>query len=394
MKILFICGAGYVSGLEVVTIALMKGLRNRGHEVRCVTSTWGDGDFAARLEASQIPCIRLPLGFISKKLSWSALKMTLDQIRKLPQLWVGYYYYKRDYKPDIIIHSNIHHILVLWLFLSRPRNFYHVHNCFPVTKFYRLIFWLINLKMQHFVGVSKYVANSLTELGIIKSKVSFVHNGTEITSSANAGTIKLGNAVNGKYEKFNPSKINIGIIGQIGEWKGHDDLLEALCLIKNQSMDFVCSIFGRGDGVYIRSLKEKLRRCELSEHVNWAGFIKENAEIFSAIDICVIPSRFEEPFGMVAVESATFGIPVIATRKGGLQEIVFDEKTGFLVEAGAPNQIAEKLILLMRDHKLRRKLGSAARAYSLENFTLDVMVEKMECIFRKEIRADVTGLSN
>jgi len=140
MKVLVVCGAGYVSGLEVVTLSLIEGLRKRGHEVRCIATTWGDGDFAARLTAKHITYIRLPLGFISKTLTWPAVRMTLDQLRKLPQLWLGYYRYTREFEPDIILHSNFQHIFLLWLFLNRGRNFYHVHNAFSRTKFYQALF--------------------------------------------------------------------------------------------------------------------------------------------------------------------------------------------------------------------------------------------------------------
>src|SRR5689334_9801408 len=90
VKILFVCGAGYVYGKEIITLSLMQGLRERGHDVRCLISTWSDGEYAKRLRASSIPYYKLPLGFISKTLTRSAMRMTVDTLDKTPGLWLGY----------------------------------------------------------------------------------------------------------------------------------------------------------------------------------------------------------------------------------------------------------------------------------------------------------------
>jgi glycosyltransferase involved in cell wall biosynthesis len=383
MKILFVCGAGYVSGLEVVTLSLIEGLRKRGHDVRCITTTWGDGDFAARLKAKQITYIRLPVGFISKTLTWSAVWMTLDQLRMLPQLWFGYYRYTREFKPDIVVHSNFQHIFLLWLFLNHGRNFFHVHNAFSLTKFYQVLFRILSLRLVCFIGVSMFVADALMKLGIPKNKITFVHNGADISVSDQSSNIAISKITAGAANIDRSQVISIGIVGQIGEWKGHDDLFDALCLVKSQDINFVCSVFGRGDTTYIESLKGKLRKCGLADKVHWVGFIHHAEEIFSVLDICVVPSRVQEGFGMVAAEAACFGVPVIATDRGGLSEVVCDGKTGFLVEANSPNQIAEKLGTLIQDQDLRKKIGSAAREWFMAHFTQDKMAEKMEHIFQK-----------
>jgi glycosyltransferase involved in cell wall biosynthesis len=76
----------------------------------------------------------------------------------------------------------------------------------------------------------------------------------------------------------------------------------------------------------------------------------------------------------------------VATRRGGLPEIVQDGKTGYLVEAEAPRQLAEKLRLLIEDDVLRKKMGAAARQYASAQFTLNRMAEQMEAIFARAIK--------
>jgi len=383
MKILIVCGAGYVSGLEVINLNLIEGFRQRGHDVRVLTSTWGDGDFVKRLEDLCIPYKRLPLGFISKTLSWSAIRMTLDQLLKMPELWLGYWHFVGDFDPDIILQSNFHHLFVLLPIINAKKTFFHIHSYFLPTSFYRFIFKAINLKVTYFIGVSKFIGKSLIEIGIPNSKVLSILNGISIKRTPdNFVSLPLSNFFN-EQDNDNSQIVKISIVGQIGQWKGHDDLIEALYHIKSWGLPFVCIIFGRGEDSYIQALKQKLDNYSLTQQIHWAGFVKNPSHIFSQIDICVVPSLNHDPCPTVAIEAAYFGIPVIATRRGGLPEIVQDGETGYLVDAESPMQIAEKLKLLIEDTDLRDKMGQTAHSYALQHFSQERMVQEMESIFLK-----------
>ncbi len=86
--------------------------------------------------------------------------------------------------------------------------------------------------------------------------------------------------------------------------------------------------------------------------------------LYSAADVTVVPS-YHESFGLVAVEAQACGTPVVATRAGGLTTVVRHNETGFLVPR-CPGFFAERLDVLLRDHALRTKMGSAARASVLQ----------------------------
>ena len=81
---------------------------------------------------------------------------------------------------------------------------------------------------------------------------------------------------------------------------------------------------------------------------------------YNAADICVVPSYYES-FGLVAVEAMACGVPVIASRVGGLKETVQDGQTGYLVPWLCPEPFAERLELLLNNEPLRRSLGREAR---------------------------------
>src|SRR5207247_872477 len=81
---------------------------------------------------------------------------------------------------------------------------------------------------------------------------------------------------------------------------------------------------------------------------------------YNAADVCVVPSYYES-FGMVALEAMACGVPVIASRVGGLKETVQDGRTGYLIPWRCPEPFAERLDLLLTNETLRRSLGEEAR---------------------------------
>lgn len=366
MRVLFVCAAGCVYGKELLTLTLMQDLRARGHSVMCINSSWGDPEFEKLLDKEQIANVSAPLGFISKTLTWPAFVMTLDQLRKLPSLWVRYRKTLKQFKPQVVVHSNFHHLLMLWPMLDGT-NVFHVHDCFPDTRFYRRILKFLEKKVCLFVGVSGFVAASLRRLGVDKPRVTHVLNGIAAESTH-------GSFDNGRTKRA----LVIGIVGQVRQWKGHGDLIEALRLINDRKLRFVCRIFGDGDQAFIEELKSKIHSYGLEDQVEWIGFVEDRERIYSMIDLCVVPSKAFETFGMVAAEASIRGIPVIATKRGALPEVVIDELTGYLVDVGSAEQIADKLELVIQSEELRNKLGIAAKQHALRNLTSTRMSQQFE----------------
>src|SRR5438045_3645449 len=112
MKVAIICGAGIVSGKEIMALELGKGLREAGIEIHFVTSRWGNGDFARRTIATKFPTHRMWLGYISTTLRWSEIRMTLDQLRRWPSFVIAYLRFLREVRPEKVIHTNWHHLLL------------------------------------------------------------------------------------------------------------------------------------------------------------------------------------------------------------------------------------------------------------------------------------------
>lgn len=392
MKILFVCGAGYVYGKEIITLSLMQGLRERGHDVRCAISSWSDGEFAKRLRANSIPFVKLPLGFISKTLNRRALGMTIDTLDKTPGLWLGYRRYLKEFQPDAVVHSTLHHIFHVWPLLNPRNTFFHIHDPFAPTPFYRRLFRFLSLRVRAFIGVSRYIEQSIVALGVPPEKVFSVLNGLTLQASVEGnGHLPARKAQEDSAQSNGrAATVRIGIVGQVVDWKGHDDFVESLQGLRKANLPFAATIFGEGPGEYVEALKKKIESYQLTEQVRWAGFVKNADEIFGQMDICVVPSRSQDPCPTVAIETAHFGIPVVATRRGGLPEIVQDGLTGYLIDAEAPGQLAEKLKLLIENTQLRERMAREAKAYGSEHLTRERMAQQMEEALSKAIGTPTT----
>jgi glycosyltransferase involved in cell wall biosynthesis len=100
--------------------------------------------------------------------------------------------------------------------------------------------------------------------------------------------------------------------------------------------------------------------AQVPEHVTVTGAMVDSREFLDAMDVLVVPSLWEEPFGLVAVEGMARSLPVVATRSGGLQEIVEHGVTGFIVDKDA-RALREAVEPLLTDPVLRARMGEAGR---------------------------------
>lgn len=126
---------------------------------------------------------------------------------------------------------------------------------------------------------------------------------------------------------------------------------------------------GPSDHPYAKSLTAEIHRRGLVGRVLMIPFREEIAPILAALDLNLLVSS-HEGFGRVIVEAAVFGVPTIATRVGGIPEIIRDGETGVLVPPDSPDALAEAMLALLRDAPRRRALGEAAQRDALARFTI------------------------
>ena len=153
--------------------------------------------------------------------------------------------------------------------------------------------------------------------------------------------------------------------GRIGdERKGVGVLHQAAKILRLERDDF--RVWVTHDDVTIND--------DVIEAVGWHSHDRL-IELYSRADICVAPSLWAEPFGMVAVEAMASGRPVVASNVGGLADSIVDGETGFLVPPGDPEALAEKLRLLLDDPVMRAEIGRRGRRRVEQNFYWPRIVE-------------------
>ena len=132
---------------------------------------------------------------------------------------------------------------------------------------------------------------------------------------------------------------------------------------------------------YVSHLKEQISRLNLTDSVVFCGGVSREdlARRYREADVFVFPSVWNELFGMPTVEAMSSGVPVVASRIAGLPEVVEDGKSGLLVPPDNPSALADAIICLLEDEKLRRSMGQSGRKRVLQNFTWDRIAEDLLC---------------
>ena len=172
-------------------------------------------------------------------------------------------------------------------------------------------------------------------------------------------------------------------IGRLVAEKGFDVALTAFATIRDRFPGLHLII--AGDGPERVRLEQQVVKLDLNGVVEFNGWVapKKVPVLMNNATIVVMPSRWEEPFGLVALEAALMARPIVATRVGGLPEVVAHEHTGLLVENENSDALAEGIALLLNNPETARKLGQAAQSRAQELFNWDGHVDAYDALYRK-----------
>lgn len=177
------------------------------------------------------------------------------------------------------------------------------------------------------------------------------------------------------------SRFTVLFVGRVIPRKGIPVLLKAMHIAgKKTPMKLV--IAGKGSSLYMKQLRAQAAKLGIS--VIWAGKIshKNIHRMYRMADCFVCPSQKHEAFGLVNVEAMASGLPVIASRIGGIPEIVKHGKSGYLVDAyHRPEHFAEYLVRLSKSSQLRNSQGEAGRHIVLQRFTWSQTASRLASLY-------------
>jgi glycosyltransferase involved in cell wall biosynthesis len=371
MRILAVCTSSQIYGAETVLLHLLKGLQDEGHEVVALTSIWTDGKFPARLQELGIHYQALPLGKMSKTLRWPYVWWTTQVLARLPELWWKFQRQRDCFQPDLTLFTSPQQILSLWPLLGGEPVLMLTQFSPRVGDLRTERFWrFLSRKISLWIACSAYIKRRLESLGIPADQVQVVRSATLLPADVQPGPLAP------RYPLI------LGMAGQIGAWKGHEDFYEAAALLLAKGHEFRIQLYGEGTAEFkatLQSLAEKLGIATLIEN---KGYVDSKAAVYQSIDICVVPSRFEDPYPTVVMEAASFGVPVVGSDRGGLPELIVDGETGFIVPSGNPAALAARLEVLLLHEALRRKQGQAAIHRASTVFQRQRMIEDFTIVVR------------
>jgi len=141
-----------------------------------------------------------------------------------------------------------------------------------------------------------------------------------------------------------------------------------------------------GDGPDRPRAAKRAEELGLEDHVVFLGKHQSVAELLSCADLFLLPSETES-FGLAALEAMACGAPVVASRTGGLPEVVDDGVTGFLCPVGAVEEMSEASLGLLRDEGLHRRMSDAGRDVARSRFSTDAVVPRYEAHYRRVLGA-------
>ncbi|MEI8011298.1 MAG: glycosyltransferase family 4 protein [Candidatus Omnitrophota bacterium] len=185
-------------------------------------------------------------------------------------------------------------------------------------------------------------------------------------------------------ERFglNPGAPIVGTIGRLSDVKGQEYLIKAMDLLRRRIPGVKCFIVG--EGPMEESLKSLVQSVGLELNVIFLPIMGFPEEVLPVFDVFAMPS-LQEGLGLSVMEASACGIPVVASRVGGLVEAVNSGETGLLVPARDPDALAAALERLLLDKALAERLGSAGRRRIIADFSIAVMVDKTLDVYRKVV---------
>jgi glycosyltransferase involved in cell wall biosynthesis len=363
MRICFLDQTGQLGGAELMLLDLAAGARVH-HEVEVIL--FDDGPFRAALEAQGVVCRVERLGTEaasrSKESSWKSLG------RELPDVWSLASRLARrirEFDADVV-YSNTAKALLVGAVAARWAGrplVHHLHDILDGAHFSRANRWLLagaaNWGARGVIANSKATAAAFVASGGRRTLLKVIPNGFDAARFQRPPEDGL-ERLRGEWPWHATGRGGcvFGVFGRLTPWKGQMVFLEALALVPEaQGVIVGGALFTDEDRAYEEALRRRAEGADLRGRVCFTGFRADVVDLMYAVDVVVHCSTQAEPFGRVIVEAQLCGVPVIAARGGGAEEIVSDGETGLLSEPGAPGTLADRMLWMIKEDKKRLQMG-------------------------------------
>jgi glycosyltransferase involved in cell wall biosynthesis len=234
---------------------------------------------------------------------------------------------------------------------------------------------------EAFIAMSRAIGEEMLAAGVPRDRVFVVPHGVDTARFRPAEAAERAE-LRGRLGL--PGGVLAAWTGRLLRGKGVETLLEAFALVAGELPDLRLLLIGSGEGQAL-SIEDELRRrsgeSDLAGRVLFAGRVERVEDALRAADLFVFPSVFEG-LGISLVEAAACGLPAVASRTGGIVDVVEDGRSGLLVPPGDLAALAEGLRALAASADRRAAMGREARRVALERFDERDGVDRYRAVFR------------
>jgi len=277
-------------------------------------------------------------------------------------------------RPPVVVHTFHGHVLRGYFDPLRTRAFRQLERTLARST-------------TALVAVSPQVRDDLVELDVAPAtRFAVVRLGIELDQRVSPGS-------NGRGETrrvlgIGERPFTVGWIGRMTGIKRTDDVLLAFKSLRERGVDArLCLV---GDGPDRDQVERRAHELGVMRETLFLGYQEQVASFFAAFDVFVLPSA-NEGTPVTAIEALAAGKPVVATRVGGIPDVVRDGEDGFLVAPGDVEALADRLAELATDDALRERMGKAARARVRERYSVERLVDDVDRLYRSLLEAEGLG---
>ncbi len=363
---------------------LSAGLRDRGYDTTLVAGSLalGEESMAGVAEGLGVPILTIPELHreISPLRDLRAVYHLADLIREVRPHILHTHTAKAgtigrlaarllgDAGPPIVVHTFHGHVL---------RGYFD-----PVrsTAFRLLERWLAR-QSTALIAVSPEVRDDLVSLGVAPAeRFEVVRLGIELDQRVGENGFEAARTETRRALGIPDDRFVVGWIGRMTAVKRTGDVLQAVRRLREQGVDAVLCMVG--DGPDRDSVEARAHELGIVRDSLFLGYQDEVADYYAAFDALILPSA-NEGTPVSAIEALAAGRPVVATRVGGVPDVVRDGVDGFLVEPGDVDGMAERLSQLAADAPLRHRMGEAGRASVHERYSVERLLDDVDRLYRR-----------
>jgi glycosyltransferase involved in cell wall biosynthesis len=240
--------------------------------------------------------------------------------------------------------------------------------------FYRIMGYFIR-RVDYIQTISAYTKRRLEQAGFDPEQILMIPNGVDIS--------RFPRRACPANEPASRGELRILFAGRLVRVKALDVLLKAWCSVVHACPEKKLSLLFAGEGPLKHELMQQAERLNISESVNFLGMVQDMPALFAQADIYVQPS-LQEGLPNAVIEAMASGLPIVATKVSGNEDLVTHNSNGILVEPGNANLLAEALLELINDCSKRVQMGALSRRIIEEHYQLPMVIEKLVRVYNHE----------